>query len=207
MSLGIGLKTLLPFVEDGPKTGFQPSSVLILGGSSALGAAAIQLLRLAIPYCTIFVTCSPKHFAQLITLGATKAFDRNSSSLIEDVKSASPLSQGIEAIIDAVGAGSSQRHIFEALALDGPRRYAQVWTGDDEIEAPSDMKSVLFRSRDFLQLPGGKNVMLALQKLLEEEKYKLPLPVHRVGDGYAALEKGLELMRKGVSGEKLVVSL
>ena len=49
--------------------------------------------------------------------------------------------------------------------------------------------------------------MLALQTLLEENKYTLPLPVHRVGDGLDALEKGLRLMRKGVSGEKLVVSL
>ncbi|KAJ5681328.1 uncharacterized protein N7477_001268 [Penicillium maclennaniae] len=35
MALGIGLKTPLPFLKGGPITGFKPSSVLILGGSSA----------------------------------------------------------------------------------------------------------------------------------------------------------------------------
>ena len=44
MALGIGLKTPLPFLEGGPTSGLQPSSVLILGGSSAVGAATIQLL-------------------------------------------------------------------------------------------------------------------------------------------------------------------
>ena len=207
-SLGIGLKTSLPFLKDGPTAGFEPSSVLILGGSSALGAAAIQLLRLAVPDCTILATSSPKNHSHITNnLGADGAFDRNSASLIVDVKSASPGSRGVDAIIDTVGAGSTQRHIFEAFDSNGPKRYAQVWTGDEEIEVPSGVDSVMFRGRDLSQLQGGKNVMLALQTLLEEGKYKLPLPVHKVGDGFDALEKGLDLMRKGVSGEKLVVAI
>jgi NADPH:quinone reductase-like Zn-dependent oxidoreductase len=202
------LKTALPFLKDGPTTGFKPSSILILGGSSALGAATIQLLRLAIPTCTILVTASPKHHSHITnTLGADGAFDRNSASLIEDVRSSSPGSRGVEAIIDAVGAGATERHIFQAFDSNGPKRYAQVWTGDDEIEVPSRVASVMFRGRDISQLQGGKNIMLSLQTLLEEDKYKLPLPVHKVGDGFEALERGLELMRKGVSGEKLVVSI
>lgn len=208
MSLGIGLKISLPFLKDGPTTDFIPSSVLILGGSSALGAAIIQLLRLALPHCKILVTSSPKNHSHLTnTLGANGAFDRNSTSLIREVKSASPGSRGVDAIIDAVGAGSTQRHIFEAFDPNGPKRYAQVWTGDEEIEAPSGVDSVMFRGRDMSRLRGAKNIMLSLQALLEENKYKLPLPVHKVGDGFDALEKGLDLMRKGVSGEKLVVAI
>jgi hypothetical protein len=65
----------------------------------------------------------------------------------------------------------------------------------------------MFRARDLSQMQGVKSVMVALQILLKEEKYKLPLPVHRLGVGFDALEKGLELMRKGVSGEKLVVTI
>jgi NADPH:quinone reductase-like Zn-dependent oxidoreductase len=208
VSLGIGLKISLPFLKDGPTTDFKPSSVLILGGSSAVGAAAIQLLRLATPDCTILATSSPKHHSHITNaLGANKAFDRNSPSLITDVKSATPGSRGVDAIIDAVGAGSTQRHIFEAFDSSGPKRYAQVWTGDEEIEVPNGVDSVLFRGRDITHLQGGKNIMLALQTLLEEDKYKLPLPVHKVGDGLDALAKGLELMREGVSGERLVVTI
>jgi NADPH:quinone reductase-like Zn-dependent oxidoreductase len=209
VSLGIGLKTPLPFLKDGPRTGFTPSSVLILGGSSAVGAAAIQLLRLAVPECKILVTSSLKHHNHLTNLGADVVLDRNSAStsLIKDVKSASPEGKGVEAIIDTVGAGSTERWIFDAFDENGPKRYAQVWTGDDEIQVPEGVDSLMFRARDLEKLQGGGNVMLALQSLLEEGRYRLPLPVRIVGSGFEGLEKGLELMRKGVSGEKLVVGM
>jgi NADPH:quinone reductase-like Zn-dependent oxidoreductase len=206
-ALGIGLKTALPFIPDGPRTGLQPSSVLILGGSSGLGAAAIQLLRLAVPACKVLVTASPKHHNHLTSLGADLAFDRSSDSLVEEVKKATAEGRGVDAILDVVGAASTQSEIFEALNTAGLRKYAQVWTGDDEIEAPSGVDSVMFRSRDLSQLQGGKNLMIALEALLKERKYKLPLPVHVVGKALEGLEKGLTLMRKGVSGEKLVVTL
>ncbi|KAI1386077.1 putative alcohol dehydrogenase [Hypoxylon trugodes] len=204
--LGIGLKTPLPFLKDGPATGFVPSSALVLGGSSALGAATIQLLRLALPDCTVLTTSSPKHHSRLTnTLGAHRAFDRTSTTLVADVKEASPASRGVDAIIDTVGAGATEKHVFETFDPQGPKKYAQVWTGDDEIKVPSGVDSVLFRSRDLSQIQGVENMMGSLQNLLEEGKYKLPLPVHIVGGGLGALQMGLEKMLKGVSGEKLVL--
>ncbi|KAH8803692.1 chaperonin 10-like protein [Xylogone sp. PMI_703] len=205
-ALGVGLKTPLPFLNDEPQpAGISLTSVLILGGSSSLGAAVIQLLRISIPDCIILATSSPKHHSHIIDIGANKALDRSSEALIEQVKLASG-SRGVDAILDAVGAGSTQRDIFRAFDPDGPKRYAQVWTGDEEIAAPSGVDSVMFRAADAAGMQGGRNIMRALQTLLEEDKYKLPLPVRIVG-GFDKLEEGLELMRKGVSGEKLVVSV
>ncbi|KAH8669066.1 chaperonin 10-like protein [Xylariales sp. PMI_506] len=207
-ALGIGLETPLPFIDGGATTGFVPSSVLILGGSSALGAATIQLLRLAVPSCKIFTTSSPKHHGHLVdSLGVDVAFDRSSATLVEDIKAAAPGASGVDAIVDAVGAGSTERHIFDVLSPEGPKRYAQVWTGDDEITAPEGVDSVMFRSRDVHTIPGGKNVMQGLQTLLGQSKYKLPLPIKRVGQGLGALEEAVDLSVKGVSGEKLVIAL
>ncbi|KAF9894497.1 hypothetical protein FE257_006380 [Aspergillus nanangensis] len=204
LALGIGIGTALQFLPDGPQTGFSPSSVLILGGSSALGGAVIQLLRLAVPDCMVLVTSSPRHHVRLTSrLGAHRAFDRHSASIVEDVRSASPGARGVDAIVDAVGAGSTERHVFDILDADGPKRYAQVWTGDPEIEVPSGVDSVMFKGADLPRLQGGKNIMLALRTLLEEGKYQLPVPVHKVG----GLEEGLDLMRQGVSGAKLVVTV
>ncbi|KAL3417146.1 hypothetical protein PVAG01_11146 [Phlyctema vagabunda] len=208
VALGIGLRVSLPFLRGRPTTAFQPSSVLILGGSSALGAASIQLLRLAVPDCKILATSSPKHHHHLTSiLGADAALDRDSSSLIADARAASPGSRGVDAIIDTVGAGMDQRDIFETFDENGPKRYAQVWTGEDEIQVPDGVDSILFRGRDVTQLPGGESIMLALQTLLQDGRYKLPIPVRGVGHGFEALERGLELMRNGVSCEKLVVTL
>jgi NADPH:quinone reductase-like Zn-dependent oxidoreductase len=208
MALGIAFKTPLPFIEDGPTSGLQPSSVLILGGSSAVGAATIQLLRLAIPDCKILATSSTRHHDHLRNyLGVDEVIDRNSSSLPQDAKQATAGRQGVDAILDVVAAGRAQRDIFEALSPTGPKIYAQVWTGDEEIVAPEGVNSIMFRGRDLPQLPGNQNIVRALEQLLQEKRYKLPLPVHHVGHGLSALEKALGLMRQGVSGEKLVVSI
>ncbi|KAJ6121260.1 hypothetical protein N7512_003725 [Penicillium capsulatum] len=208
IALGIGLQTPLPFLRDGPQIGMMPRSVLVLGGSSAVGAATIQLLRRALPGCKILTTSSPKHHAHLRnTLGADTALDRGSTTLARDVRSATPGCRGVDAIVDTVGAGAAQQDIFQALNPRGPQRYAQVWTGAAEIEAPPEVDSVLFRGRDLPQLPGHENIMFTLQSLLEEQKYQLPLPVRHVGHGLTALQRGLELMRDGVSGEKLVATI
>ena len=206
VGLGAGLSVSLPSLKDGPtEDRLQPRSVLVLGGSSALGASAIQLLRLALPDSIILTTVSTKHQKLVTELGVQHALNRTSPSLVSDVKAVTPDKKGVDAIFDAVGAGASDRHIFEVFQEDGPKRYAQVWTGDDEIKVPKGVDSVLFRSRDFMQIDGGKNIFLALEKLLAEGKYKAPLPIRRVDGGFEALEEGLDLMRKGVSGEKLVV--
>ena len=207
VGLATGLSLPIAFLEGGPRGNdcLALRSVLVLGGSSALGASVIQLLRIAAPDCQILATAAPKHHA-LITgkLGAHKAINRASSSLAADVQAATR-GHGVDAILDAVGAGANERHIFDCLRADGPKRYAQVWTGDAEIQVPQGVDSVLFRSRDYGQIPGGENIFRALEVLLQNGMYKAPLPTRIVGAGHHALEKGLNLMRHGVSGEKLVV--
>ena len=81
------------------------SSVLILGGSSGVGASAIQLLRLALGNsATILSTNSPAHNKRLISLGATACFDRYlpAGKLVEAIQKASPGGEGVDAILDAV---------------------------------------------------------------------------------------------------------
>ncbi|KAK3369342.1 chaperonin 10-like protein [Lasiosphaeria ovina] len=207
VGLGLGLAMPLPFLTDSSPNTFQPSSVLVVGGSSALGAATLQLLRLALPPSTVILaTSSPKHHSHLVSaLGATAALDRNSPELAAQARAACPGGRGVDAIIDAVGGASDT--VFDALDPAGPRRYAQVWTGGPEIVAPAGIDSVLFRGRDLPRVYGAADPMPALQRLLEQGAYKLPLPISVVGHGLDGLQRGLELMRRGVSGEKLVVTL
>ncbi|KAK3311934.1 chaperonin 10-like protein [Apodospora peruviana] len=198
LSLGIGIKMPIPFIKDGPTFGLKPSSVLVLGASSA--SLSPNLPHLGDQF--------PTHHGHLVdTLGVDAAFDRSSSSLVSDVRQATPCSRGVDAIIDVVGAGRTQKDIFDAFDSASAKRYAQVWTGDAETEVPDGVESTLFRVRDLPQLSGARDVLWALERLLEEGKYKLPLPVRIVGRGFQGLEKGLELMRHGVSGEKLVVTM
>ncbi|KAJ6084663.1 hypothetical protein N7486_011463 [Penicillium sp. IBT 16267x] len=190
MALGVGLKSPLPFLKDGPISGLKPASALILGGSSAVGAATIQLLRLAIPDCMILATSSPRHHVHLTDyLNADHAFDRNSASLVTDVKSVTPDSRGVDVIIDVVGAGRMQPDIFNVLDKDGPQRFGDV--------SRTRLATIIGKCQ---HCAGAGNIT-------PRGEDKLPLPVRIVGQGLKGLETGLELMRQGVSGEKLVVIL
>ncbi|KAJ1326183.1 NADPH:quinone reductase [Microdochium nivale] len=219
VGLGKGLGLPLPFLTNWENWQHLRSqsqvqagirSVLVLGGSSGVGAATIQLLRLALPDSAVIVaTSSPKHYRRIENhLGATKAVDRSRASLVPKIKQASPGGHGVDAIFDAVGASAVNRNIFAALRHNGPKRYAQVWTGEEEGAVPEGVKSMLFRSRDLPTLKGHAGALVAVEKLLEDNKYKLPLPVKVInGRGLEALKKGLQNVQNGVSREKVIVIL
>lgn len=69
------------------------------------------------------------------------------------------------------------------------------------------MKRTVAFGRQVFELPGGKNAMTALAGLLSEGRYKLPNRVQNVGSRFEAIAKGLEVLKGGVSGTKLVVTV
>jgi NADPH:quinone reductase-like Zn-dependent oxidoreductase len=201
-----GLNISIPFIPGTKFPGSKPKSILILGGSSGVGAAAIQILRLALPSSIIFTTSSLKHEAHLFSLGATKVFDRSSVTLIADIKTATEGGKGVEVIVDAVGCGATQKDIFKTLDVDGPRGYAQVFTGAQITLPPYVKKSVAF-GRMIFDMPGGKNAMSVLSELVSQGIYKFPIQVENVVSGLEAIVPGLGRLSRGVSGTKLVVTV
>jgi NADPH:quinone reductase-like Zn-dependent oxidoreductase len=181
-------------------------SILVLGGSSGVGAAAIQLLRLALPSANILTTSSAKHHAHLLELGATKCFERSAQDDTPAIKAASPGSSGVDAILDTVSAAASQPAVFTALNLTGPKIYSQVMTGAN-VEVPQGIKSTVVFGRQIFDAKGGMTAMPGLASLIESRKYKLPVKVEVIGKGFDTIEQGLDKLMKGVSGTKYVVSL
>ena len=181
-------------------------SVLVLGGSSVVGAAAIQLLRLALPSATILTTSSAKHHGHLTSLGATKAFDRSAQSDTSAIKAASPGGTGVDAILDAVTAASEEPTVFTALNPTGPKLYSQVVTGQN-VEVPEGVEGTLIFSPQIFGAKGGIRAMPALADLIESGKFKVPISVEVLGKGLDAIEPGLDKLMKGVSGTKFAVSL
>lgn len=148
-------------------------SVLVLGGSSAVGAATLQLLRLSLPPDAIILamTSSRHHRHLQESLSVSKAIDRASPSLVQDVKQATPDGRGVDAIIDTIGAGAKSGEVFGVVAEDRPRRYAQVWTGDNEVSVPEGVEAVMFHSR-LSTLQDHEQVMSTLETVLKEGRYK-----------------------------------
>ena len=173
-----------------------------MGGSSSTGANAIQLLRLAYPSLAIFATSSSKHHAHLTELGATKLFDYRSPTLISDVKAASTGASGVDMIIDCVGAGLKQTDICDVLDPAGSKLYSSVFTGVN-VAVPEWVTKHNISGWSVFDVQGGKDIIPALTKLIEEGKYKVPLPVKVVGHGLEQVSEALDQVDQ-VSGEKLV---
>ncbi|KAJ7041978.1 putative alcohol dehydrogenase [Mycena alexandri] len=201
------LKIPLRFLPEAISTDGQvPSSVLVLGGSSATGAAAIQLLRRAYPSLPILATSSVKHKARLMDLGATHVVDyKSSSTVVADITAASPGAAGVDVIIDCVSAGASQTDICDVLDPAGSRRYAAVLTGVP-VPVPEGVSHIVAGAYSVFEMKGGKEIIPSLARLVEEGVYKVPLPVRVVGHGLEELPDVLDAV-KTVSGEKVVLTL
>ena len=185
--------------------GHAPTSVLVLGGSSGTGAAAIQLLRKAYPSLPILATSSVKHHARLTELGATCVVDYKSPSVVADIKFASPHAAGVDVIIDCVSAGASQTDISDVLDPAGSKKYAAVFTGVPvPVSQGVNMNGV--NAWSMMDRQGGKQLIGSLTQLVEEGTYRVPLPVRAVGHGLEELGNVLDEV-KSVSGEKVVVTL
>ncbi|MCJ1391899.1 hypothetical protein MMC18_004766 [Xylographa bjoerkii] len=200
----VGLHVPLPHLDLTGSSSLR--SILVLGGSSAVGAAAIQLLRLALPSATILTTSFAKHHAHLVSLGASKCFERSAQGDTSAIKAATPDGSGVDAILDAVGAAASQPAAFTALSPTGPKTYSQVGTGEN-VEVPVGVNSAVVFGRQIFDAKGGMTAMPGLATLVQSGKYKLPLKVEVLGKGFDTLEQGLDKLMRGVSGTKYVVSL
>lgn len=146
------------------------------------------------------------HHSRLTSLGATRAFDRNFDDLIKDIKQASPDGHGVQMILDAVGGAAARPDVFDSLSTSSARKYAEVFQGMPT-EVPEGVEGLQVFGNEIFNLPGGKEALPTLAKLIESGEYKLPVPVSVVGTGFEAIGKGLEELKKGVSGSKLVVTL
>lgn len=182
-----GLHVPLPYLD--PTVSSSLRSVLVLGGSSAVGAASIQLLRLALPSATILATSSAKHHAHLVSLGATKCFERSAQDDTSAIKAATPGGSGVDAILDAVTAAASQPAVFTAL------------------NPTEGISSTAMNAVQIFDTKGGMAAMPSLTRLVESGNYKLPVKVEVLGKGFDAIEQSLEKLKEGISGAKYVVSL
>ena len=199
-----GLKVPLPQLDPTGKSSLK--SILVLGGSSAVGANAIQQLRTALPSATILTTSSAQHHAHLTDLGATQCFDRSAQNDTAPIKAAAAGGAGVDAILDAVGAAVSAPAVFTALDGSGPKVFSQVMTGPTP-NVPEGVNSATVFGRQIFGAKGGMTAMPSLASLYQSGKYKLPVKVEVVGKGFDAIEPGLGRLMKGVSGCKYVVSL
>ena len=157
-------------------------------------------------FSPIVTTASVQHIELLKSLGATHVFDRNAS--VKTIREAFPTPVALA--FDTVGAASTQQLAFEVLTTPSPAPGALLAlvlgldpavkekNTDDKISVHSVYGSThMFKD---LSVPFYRSV----GKWIEEGKY-VPNRVRLVKGGLASVPEALDLSRKGMSGEKLVI--
>lgn len=191
-----------------PTSASKPSSsgksVLVWGGSSSIGAVAIQLAAGA---GHKVVSIASKHnLDRLKELGADAAFDYKSSSVTDDIISAL---QGTDfaGVCDCIGtpdAAKAWAPIYQKLG----GRYGSVMPGAEGLPEGIQGTSVFAPSVALDDKYVGDEVWAKwVPAALENGALKpLPPPIV-VGKGLEIVQKGCDEQKKGVSFGKIVVEL
>lgn len=207
-------------------------TVVVWGGSTSVGANAIQL-AVAAGY-DVISTASPHNHETLRRLGASRVFDYRSQTVVRDISEAL---RGVSvAGVLAIGTGSAEPSVAIAIAT-GAKRVA--------LASPSVSLGLLPRRagpsvallRTGLQLVAG-NIALQLRArahgirarfvwgsslmhnevgpmiwagflpaALADGRYRASPPAEVVGSGLESIQTAMDAHRRGVSLRKLVVSL
>jgi NADPH:quinone reductase-like Zn-dependent oxidoreductase len=165
----------------------------------------VQLLLIALPDASLISTSSPKHHALIKSLGANTVLDYTAADIVQEIYTASPGGSGVEAIVDTVNGVVTNPELLQTLT--GPKQFTEVVTGQMATDIPAEIKHTLVFGRKVMTTSGGPNLFSALGVLLASGEYKPPLPITVVGKGLESIGEGLEKLKAGVSGTKLVIKL
>ncbi|KAG9679954.1 oxidoreductase, partial [Aureobasidium melanogenum] len=182
-------------------------TILVWSGASSVGVNAIQL-GVAAGY-EVITTASPRNFELVRGLGASRAFDYNAdpATLLEQLTNAFK-GKTLAGVLHCAGdAGSSIAICAELFArVEGNKFFTTT------VLLPEDMPANFKHNRVIATTITDNGIGEAifadfLTQALSEGKFKPAPQAEVVGTGLESLQKGVDILRKGVSAKKLIVSL
>ncbi|KAK4500586.1 hypothetical protein PRZ48_008775 [Zasmidium cellare] len=203
-------------------------TLLVWGGSTAVGCNAIQLARAA--GCEVIATASPKNHEYLMTLGAAKVFDYRSETVVDDIiaafrgrKTAGAAAIGTGSLnkcIDVLSGCEGSKFVsgatldlppFPKSGPDFPRFVLTVVGRLMWLTIKARMNGVRFEMINGSELVANEVGKMVYEDFLPTALKKgkfIPAPPPRVvGHGLEKVQEAMDLSKKGVSAEKLVVRL
>jgi D-arabinose 1-dehydrogenase-like Zn-dependent alcohol dehydrogenase len=178
-------------------------TVLVWGGASSVGCNAIQLIRAA--GYEVIATASPRNFGYLKSLGASHVIDYNSSSATEDIVASFEGRESAGAIACVPDTVESCAAVLRRVT--GRKFIASA--GFLPKDSPNDVEAQVIISNIFVKDPELSSAIMEhyLPRALADGEYLAAPPPHVVGRGLENVQTALDLASKGVSAQKLVVSL
>lgn len=178
-------------------------TVLIWGGASSVGSNAIQLCKAA--GYDIVTTASAKNFEYARRLGADSVFDYNNASTTEDIIAALK-GKDVAGVLDCIGGPVCIACVNIIHSTAGSGAVATTKGGCDDPPEGVTVKRI-FGTTLKDNFVGPAIYQDFLPKALESGSF-VPSPSPKVvGSGLESVQKAVDVMRKGVSASKLVVTL
>ncbi|KAF7550709.1 hypothetical protein G7046_g7933 [Stylonectria norvegica] len=186
--------------------------ILVWGGASSAGSMTVQLAHLA--GFTVFAAASECHHAYLRTLGASVLVDYDSPTAVEDlVAAATRVGTQISYAVDTISATYTLSSIIQVLtksAVSGAgMKIAHTVGWPADLPKPAGIENEWIAADDLWERRQDLSTWLyneALPKWLEQG-IVVPARHRTIGGGLGGLQNGLNQLKKGVSGEKLVVEV
>ncbi|KAF7537820.1 hypothetical protein G7054_g3419 [Neopestalotiopsis clavispora] len=199
----------LPLPRASPSKGADSGSdkkktLLVWGGSSSVGSAAIQLAVAS--GLEVVTTASPRNFDHCRRLGAKLVFDYSSATVVEDLVAAI---EGSGQVAGAFAAVSQPSEVITTVArvlekLGG----GFIATSKPPPEnLPEGVSAKMVFATDYALVEGKKFFRDFFPGALANGTYVAAPEPHVVGHGLEHVQTGLEVLSKGVSAQKVVVTL
>jgi NADPH:quinone reductase-like Zn-dependent oxidoreductase len=202
------LGLLLPTTRTPAREDSRDSALLVWGGSSSVGSNTVQLgRRLGF---TVIATASPVHHANLKSLGATAVFDYHLPTVVDDiVAAAEKAGKPIKYAVDAVSLPASLEPSVKALEKSGGGKLGIVLGWPTDRPKPKGVEVLQVASRRILEKKQIAKWVFGdfLTASLEDGSFQPSPEARLVEGGLGGLQTGLDLLKKGVSGTKIVVEL
>ncbi|RDW74857.1 hypothetical protein BP6252_05999 [Coleophoma cylindrospora] len=189
--------------------GTSGETLLIWGGSTSVGCNAIQLAVVA--GYEVITTASPKNFSLARKLGASQVFDYRSATVVHDIVEAfrGKTSAGAFCIggTDLPSRKLASDACFEIVSRIEGNKFISMAMPVPE-DKPDDIEAK-FLARDSDQtFEVGKMIFEDFLPTALAKGRILPYPEALVvGNGWQSVQNALDLLRKGVSATKLVITL
>ncbi|OAP62420.1 hypothetical protein AYL99_04623 [Fonsecaea erecta] len=189
----------------GAETSQGDEAILVWGGSSSIGALAIQL-AVAAKY-KVIATASPRNFDLCKKLGAIDVFDYSSPSIVGDLTAAMQ-KYTCRGAYDAASKRDTQLNVAQVLAQLGGGKMTVVLPLVEGIPATvqtSDVYAPAILQQD--KALGKAIYGDFLPRALEQGIIKPAPPSDVVGHGVEHIQGAVDKLRAGVSASKVVVTL
>ncbi len=188
----------------------QSSALLVWGGSSSVGSNAVQLAH-RLGY-TVFTTDSPAHHEYLRSLGATAVVDYHSPSAVADlIAAAKKAGKPIRYAVDAISEADSLQPTVDVLEKtgEGKAKLAIVLGWPPSVPKPQGVAVLQVAGPRILTETHIANWVFKefLTSALEKGSFVASPGVQIVEGGLEGVQAGLDILRKGVSGKKIVLKL